>query len=107
MGWTSCEMCGRLFFKLRGQKYCTPECRKKAASIQNAICREMKQKARERVELHDRPSVSFSDVFAYIERVKQETGEYLTYGKAVARMNAERERHERVSGKRRKSTPSA
>ena len=89
MGWTSCEMCGRLFFKLRGQKYCTPECRKKAANIQTAISRELKKKKAEKKE-RPQPAMGFSEVFAYIERVKRETGVCLTYGKAVARLERER-----------------
>lgn len=79
-----CEYCGDLFTsRNKNSRFCSTSC--KAAEEE----RQRKERA------HQRQNAAFATVFAYIDRVYRETGRYLSYGKAVARMQAERDAEKR------------
>ncbi len=97
----ACEYCGELF---------TP--RTQSSRFCSADCREAEQKSKQRDRARVRQNAAFASVFAYINRYYQETGIYLSYGKAVARMQIERQqqkkeqvekKNERVSGESKQS----
>lgn len=101
----SCAYCGALF---------TP--RTKNSLFCSADCREAEQGRLKKERARKRQNTSFLPVFEYIDRVYKEEKILLSYGKAVARMQAERdaeerkrkkeqveEKNERVSGEEKQS----
>lgn len=83
-----CAYCDEPFVSAnKKQTFCSEECRE---AEEHRL-----QKERHKV----RQSGVFAPVFAYIDRVYRETGVYLSYGKAVVRMQMERDAEERKGKK--------
>ncbi len=87
-----CPICETVFLGSRRQKYCSDDCRKRARQLQERdSSRRARQKRRQqRQQMPQKPTRTVEDVFVYIERVYRETGVYLSYGKAVVRMETGR-----------------
>ena len=79
-----CEYCGTLFTS-----------RSKKSRFCSADCREAEEARLKEERARIRQNAAFEPVFAYINRFYKETGILLSYGKAVARMQVERDAEKR------------
>ncbi len=84
----SCRHCGTVFTGYANSRYCSAECRRRAAKIRKKDGRKRRSIFSEARAGRSSERMTVQDVLVWIQKHYDETGVLLSYGKAVARMNA-------------------
>ena len=99
-----CAVCGSSFYgRTTKSRYCSDECKEKGHKrVQSAwVAKYLKKKQKaEKEPRRVRKAMSIDDVNKWVEKHYAKTGELLSYGKAVARMEMEVAERERRSKKK-------
>ncbi len=87
----TCRLCGRRFSARSNRcAYCSPECKRQGKRETNRVYQLRRQaKAARQAGRRSSPKWSFAEITAWIQRHYEETGELLSYGKAVCRLERE------------------
>ena len=83
-----CPICNRVFLSRgNGGKYCSDPCRREGKlEIYRATMK--KKRAEKEAPRRRKPTFSIDDVVAYTNEVYRRTGELISYGEAVRRLEA-------------------